>query len=79
MFCQYKNALGKVGKGLHSLRVMNIAVVDVLFTIIGAFMLYLIFPQYSYFLILGGLFLLGIILHRVFCVRTTVDKFLFNN
>jgi hypothetical protein len=26
---------------------------------------------------LFGLFLLGIVLHRLFCVRTTIDKFLF--
>ena len=41
MFCEYKEILGKVKKGVHSL------------------------------------FLLGIAMHRLFCVRTTVDKMLF--
>jgi hypothetical protein len=28
---------------------------------------------------LGGLFILGIIVHRMFCVRTGVDRMLFPN
>ena len=30
--CKYKNALGRPGKGIHSFRIANIAVVDVLLT-----------------------------------------------
>ena len=78
MFCEHKNMLGKVGKGLHSYRFMNIAIVDVLFTIIGAFILHLWLPQYSYGVVLLVLFMLGIVMHRLFCVRTTVDRFLFS-
>ena len=77
MFCKYKDILGEVGKGLHSYRIFNIAVVDVLFTIIGAYIIYLFFSNYFFVCILISLFLLGIVLHRLFCVRTTVDKFLF--
>jgi hypothetical protein len=45
-------------------------------TIIGAYILSLIFKTpFAYTLI--ALFVLGIILHRIFCVRTTIDKFLF--
>ena len=29
--CRYKNALGRPGKGIHSYRIANIAVVDVTF------------------------------------------------
>ena len=77
MLCQYKNILGTVGQGVHSYRIFNIAYVDVLFTIIGAYIIYLFFPKINYFLILILLFILGIILHKIFCVRTTIDKFLF--
>jgi len=77
MLCQYKNILGKVGKGVHSYRIFNIAIVDVIFTIIGAYVIYLFLPKINYFVILISLFLLGIILHRIFCVRTTIDKYLF--
>ena len=77
MLCQYKDILGKPGQGVHSYRIFNIAYVDVLFTIIGAYIIYLFFPKINYFLILILLFILGIILHKIFCVRTTIDKFLF--
>ena len=36
-----------------------------------------LFKKYSYLQVTVGLFLLGIILHRLFCVRTTIDKLLF--
>ena len=77
MLCQYKDILGKPGQGVHSYRIFNIAYVDVLFTIICAYIIYLFFPKINYFVILILLFILGIILHKIFCVRTTIDKYLF--
>ena len=77
MLCQYKDVLGKPGKGIHSYRIFNIAIIDVLFTIIGAYIIYLFLPKINYFVILILLFLLGVILHKIFCVRTTIDKYLF--
>jgi hypothetical protein len=74
--CKYKNALGEPGKGIHSYRIGGIAIADVIMTIIGAYFISFIFHwKFSYTLL--GLFLLGIILHHLFCVRTTVDKILF--
>ena len=78
MFCQYKDILGIPGEGIHSYRIFNIAIFDVIATIIGAFLFYLLFPKYNFVYILLALFLLGIFLHRIFCVRTTVDKLLFD-
>ena len=77
MLCQYKNILGTVGQGVHSYRIFDLAIVDILFTIIGAYIIYLFIPRINYFIILISLFLLGIILHRIFCVRTTINKYLF--
>lgn len=77
MPCKYKDMFGKVGEGPHSYRLFNIAVVDVIFTILGAFIFYLFFPKYSFLYILAILFITVIIMHRLFCVRTTIDKFLF--
>ena len=77
MFCDYKNILGKVGTGLHSYRLFNLAVIDILLTILLAYLIYVVMPRYNFFIILVGVFLLGIILHRLFCVRTTIDKLLF--
>ena len=76
--CQYKNLFGKIGEGVHSYRIANIAIVDVILTVLGAALLNLVFPSYRFLTILAALFLLGIILHRLFCVRTTVDRLLFD-
>ena len=77
MLCKYKDALGKPKEGLHKYRIFNIAIVDVLLTILGAYIIYLFNPKINFFIILLCLFILGIILHRIFCVRTTIDKLLF--
>ena len=74
--CKYKDALGLPGKGIHSFQIGGIAVADVVMTIIGALIISFIFNvKFVYTLIF--LFLLGIFLHRIFCVRTTIDKLLF--
>ena len=74
--CPYRNALGIPGKGIHSYRLFNIAIMDVIMTVIGALVISYFF-KWNFIWTLLGLFLAGIILHRLFCVRTTVDKFLF--
>jgi hypothetical protein len=75
--CKYKNALGVPNNGIHSYRLLNIAIVDVILTIIGSWFISVFF-KISLIRSLIFLFLLGIILHRIFCVRTTIDKLLFN-
>jgi hypothetical protein len=77
MFCRYRNILGEVGKGVHQYRILNVAIVDVFLTILLAFIITQVVEQYSYIFILSVLFITGIIMHRIFCVRTTVDKILF--
>jgi hypothetical protein len=79
MFCKYKNIFGKVGEGVHSYRIFNIAIVDVVLTLLLAFIIYLFIPKYSFIYISIFLFIIGIILHRLFCVPTTIDKLLFNS
>ena len=76
MLCAYKNIFGKPDTGIHSLRLFNFAIVDVLGTIGIAYILTL-FTTIRFPIALAGLFLLGIILHHVFCVRTTLEKILF--
>lgn len=75
--CKYKNILGLPGQGPHSYRIFNIAIVDVLLTLILAYILSYIF-KISFVKTSITLFILGIVLHRIFCVRTTIDKLLFN-
>ena len=76
--CPYKNILGKPNEGIHSYRFANVAIIDVIMTIIAAFIISAVFAI-SFWKVLAVSFLLGIVLHRLFCVRTTVDKLLFPN
>ena len=77
-FCKHKDILGKPKEGVHSYRFLNIAIFDVLATILLAKVIqYYIIPETDIWLILACSFLSGIILHRVFCVKTTIDKLLF--
>ena len=77
MLCKYQNLFGKVNEGVHKYRIFNIAIVDVILTIVIAKLIHLLLPQYKYNQVLIYLFLLGIFCHRIFCVRTTIDKLLF--
>ena len=74
--CKYKNALGIPGKGIHSYRLGGVAIADVIMTIIGAFFISLV-SGWKFIYTLISLFILGIILHKLFCVNTTIDKLLF--
>ena len=75
--CKYKNALGIPGEGIHSYRIFNIAIVDVIMTFMGGFLISYLFNT-NLLKTLIVLFILGILLHKIFCVRTTVDKLLFS-
>ena len=74
--CKYKDIFGKPNTGLHSLRILDIAIFDVLCVIIIGMLISNTFKMSLLYTIIS-LFLLGIILHRLFCVRTTVDRLLF--
>lgn len=74
--CQYKDIFGKVGEGPHSYRVGGVAIVDVLSTVAGAALISYA-TRWSFLYTLLALFVTGIVLHHLFCVRTTVDKLLF--
>ena len=74
--CPYKYIFGEPNKGVHSHRLFNLAIIDVIGTIAVAYGISVYFEK-DFKEILFALFLLGIILHRLFCVRTTVDQFLF--
>jgi hypothetical protein len=75
MLCNYKDSLGIPGKGVHT-HFMGIAWRDTLATIVGGFIIALLFKFNILYTILA-VFIIGILFHRLFCVRTTVDKFLF--
>jgi len=76
--CKYKNIFGIPNKGFHSYRIFGLAIFDILLTIVGSMILSYLFKKTFIFSFIC-LFILGIILHRLFCVRTTIDKLLFHN
>jgi len=77
--CPFKNLseiFGRPNEGAHSYRFMNLAIVDILGTIIGAFIIAKIF-KLNFTVTLIVIFIIGIILHRLFCVNTTINKLIF--
>jgi len=74
--CPYKNLFGKEKEGIHSYRLFDFAIADIIQTIIASYILSVIIKK-DFKLVLFIMFIIGIILHRLFCVRTTIDKLLF--
>ena len=67
--------MSEIGKGIH-FHVFGIAIMDVIFTIVGAWGI-AYYMKWPIPLTIFITFILGIILHRLLNIRTTVDKFLF--
>lgn len=76
--CKYKDLFGKPNEGLRKYRIAGIAIMDtVVVILIGIIFSYMtgapLLPT------LAVLFISGIIAHRLFCVRTGIDRILFPN
>lgn len=75
-FKKYSDIFGKPKTGFHSFRIFDIAVNDLFGTIaIAALLSYSL--KYDFLVILFILLILGIVLHRLFCVNTTINKLIF--
>jgi fatty acid desaturase len=75
--CKYKDLFGEPRKGLRKYRIFDIAILDVAVVIVIGLAISF-FTKMNIWIVLGILFLSGIIAHRVFCVRTGVDQMLFS-
>lgn len=74
-FSQYSDIFGKPNTGVHKIRFMNVAVVDYILTIILAFFLtYVTHIPVELTTIFS--FIIGIISHILFGVKTNTTKFL---
>lgn len=69
--CEYSDIFGKVGKGIHSYRLYNIAMIDLVLTIILSWIISKYY-EYNIFIVFGILIIISIIIHRLFCVRSTL-------
>jgi hypothetical protein len=76
ILCEYKDVFGKPEEGVHSLRMLNIAIVDLALTIMFAYWFARRY-NYEFKYTFGAIFILGIIAHRLFCVNTTVNTIIF--
>jgi uncharacterized membrane protein len=68
--------IGVPGEGIHSYRIFNIAYMDVIIVLVAAILLAWAM-SWSYMKTIIVIFILGIGVHRVLCVGTSVDKALF--
>jgi hypothetical protein len=75
--CQYKDALGKPGEGFHK-HVFGVAVFDLLGTVLICILIWYI-TKWKAWKIALGIIILTILIHRLFCVQTTVNKFIFGS
>lgn len=75
--CPYRYLFGISGKGIHSYRIYDVAVLDFGVTLIGAIIIAYLCSWPILWTTLG-LFILGIFIHRIFYSRTTIDKWLFS-
>lgn len=73
--CKYRHVFGKEGQGLHR-HVFGVALFDVIGTVFGAWLISK-WLQVHFLVVLGGLLVIGIVAHRVFCVNTTLNKVIF--
>jgi hypothetical protein len=74
--CKYKDSLGIPTVGFHK-HYWGLAMFDVVGTIVVGLIFAFLF-KWNILITISIFFILGIILHRLFCVRTTVDKILFS-
>jgi hypothetical protein len=75
LLCRYKNIFGEVRKGFHAPRIMNMAMNDW----IGTFLLAYIYGRYTstpYIQSLLIVFVVGQLCHFLFCVDTTIMKYI---
>lgn len=75
IFKKYKNILGEEGTGIHSIRFLNIALVDVILTMIIA-ILTTYFINIPFVLSIIMWFSLGFFTHVLFGVQTNATRLL---
>uniref|UniRef100_A0A6C0HY24 Uncharacterized protein n=1 Tax=viral metagenome TaxID=1070528 RepID=A0A6C0HY24_9ZZZZ len=75
-FSQYKDIIGKPGEGAHSYRLFDISIVDVAVVLLAGFAISY-YWGFELWKVLAILFISGIFFHRLFCVRSRIDRWLF--
>ena len=79
--CPFKNIFGKPKEGAHKFRIFDIAIIDVIGTLLLAFLFYKLLKYTSindFILIFLLLIILSIFIHKFFCVSTTLTDKIFS-
>ena len=74
--CKYKDLFGLPNTGLRKYRIFDIAIYDTIIVIICAWAISWFFG-FPFWPTLVVIFASGIVAHRLFCVRTGLDKKIF--
>ena len=79
MTCQFKDLVGKPREGSHKYRIpiIDLAVVDVLVVATAGYFVGVRYLNYSGLFVFIFILILTIVSHRIFCVETALDQFLF--
>lgn len=76
MLCSYRHIFGEERKGFHSLRLFDIAIGDVVLTLLlSLFISYV--AKISFVITTIMVFIVGIVIHRIFCVNTKINTLIF--
>lgn len=76
--CPFANLLGKPGEGIHSFRIFGFAGADILLTLAAAKFI-AAKKNKSFIKVSAQLVALGILLHRIFGVNTTLNNMIFKD
>lgn len=76
-WCAFRDSLGRPGHGVH-FHVLGVAIVDVVATLVAAW-LFARFMRWPFWVCAIGLAVVGVVAHRLFRVRTTIDRFFFDS
>lgn len=76
MFCPYRHVFGEERKGFHSFRIFDIAVGDLLLTILLAFSVSKAYNT-NFFTTLFITLVIAVFIHRLFCVNTKINTIIF--
>lgn len=73
---RYSTIFGEPRTGAHAIRVFDIAIVDLVLTIILAYLVAYMM-NWRFLVVVVCLLILSIVMHRLFGVRTKIDTLLF--
>jgi hypothetical protein len=69
---------GEERKGVHSFRLFDVAVVDLFLTLLAAYYIAK-YTKNDFWIVSTILLIVGVVMHRLFCVKTKFDYIIFGN